>query len=79
MVIDGLFALFGSSNLDARSSEINEELDIAVYDRDFGQTMENVFKEDLKHSAEYTLQQFRNRSLWERTTEWLMLPFRSQL
>ena len=32
MVIDGLFALFGSSNFDSRSAEINEELDLAVYD-----------------------------------------------
>jgi cardiolipin synthase A/B len=79
MVIDGMFSLVGSSNLDARSSEINEELDIAVYDRDFGRMMETVFANNLAHSEEYTLQQFQNRSLWERTTEWLMLPFRSQL
>ena len=79
MVIDGVFSLVGSSNLDARSSEINEELDIAVYDRDFGRTMEAVFEKDLAQSQEYTLQEFQNRSLWERTTEWLMLPFRSQL
>jgi cardiolipin synthase len=79
MVIDGLFSLVGSSNLDARSSEINEELDIAVYDRNFGRKMETVFEKDLAQSQEYTLQEFQNRSLWERTTEWLMLPFRSQL
>jgi cardiolipin synthase len=79
MVIDGLFSMFGSSNLDARSSEINEELDVVVYDQKFGREMEAVFEKDLKQSREYTLQQFKNRSLWERTTEWLMLPFQSQL
>jgi cardiolipin synthase len=79
MVIDGLFSMFGSSNLDARSSEINEELDVVVYDQKFGREMETVFEKDLKQSLEYTLRQFKNRSLWERTTEWLMLPFRSQL
>ncbi len=79
MVIDGLFSLVGSSNLDPRSSEINEELDLAIYDREFGQRMEKMFENDLGHSTEYTLQQFRNRSLWERLTEWVMLPFRSQL
>ncbi len=79
MVIDGLFALVGSSNFDARSSEINEEVDLAIYDQDFGRKMEAMFEEDLRHSKQYTLEQFRNRSLWERTTEWLMLPFRSQL
>jgi len=25
------------------------------------------------------LQEFKSRSWWERTSEWLMLPFRSQL
>ena len=79
MVIDGMFSLVGSSNLDARSSEINEELDIAVYDREFGQEMERVFEKDRAQSKEYTLEEFQKRSLWERTTEWLMLPFRSQL
>jgi cardiolipin synthase A/B len=79
MVVDGLFSMFGSSNLDARSSEINEELDVVVYDEKFGREMEAAFEKDLQQSREYTLQEFKNRSWWERTTEWLMLPFRSQL
>jgi cardiolipin synthase len=79
MVIDGMFSLLGSSNLDPRSSEINEELDLAIYDREFGHRMEEMFEKDLRQSKDYTLQQFRDRSLWERITEELMLPFRSQL
>jgi cardiolipin synthase len=79
MVVDGLFSMVGSSNLDARSSEINEELDLVVYDEKFGREMEEVFEKDLRQSREYTLEEFKKRSLWERTTEWLMLPFRSQL
>ena len=79
MVIDGMFSLIGSSNLDPRSSQINEELDLAIYDRAFGRKMEVMFEQDLRQSKEYTLQQFQQRSLWERTAEWLMLPFRSQL
>ena len=79
MVIDSLFTLIGSSNLDPRSSEINEELDLAIYDRGFAQRVEAMFQDDLSHSTEYTLEQFRKRSLWERFTEWVMLPFRSQL
>ena len=79
MVVDGMFSLVGSSNLDPRSSEINEELDLAIYDKSFGQTMEAMFESDLKLSTEYTYEQFKHRSLWKRATEWLMLPFRSQL
>jgi cardiolipin synthase len=79
LVVDGLFSMFGSSNLDPRSSEINEEIDVVVYDEGFGRLMEETFEKDLAQSREYTLQQFKQRSLWERTTEWLMIPFRSQL
>ncbi len=79
MVIDGMFVMIGSSNFDARSSEINEELDVVIYDPNFGRAMESIFANDLKHSRPYTLREFRNRSLWERVTEWIMLPFRSQL
>lgn len=79
MVVDGMFSMFGSSNLDARSSAINEELDVTVYDEAFGAEMEKVFEADLKQSKPYTLEDFKKRSLWERFTERVALPFRSQL
>jgi len=79
MVVDSLFSMLGSSNFDARSSEINEELDVVVYDEQFARQMETTFENDLHQAREYTLQDFKNRTWWERTTEWLMLPFRSQL
>src|SRR5436190_8131662 len=66
MVVDGLFSMFGSSNFDARSSEINEELDVVVQDENFSRQMENIFEKDLQQSREYTLQEFKNRSWWER-------------
>jgi cardiolipin synthase A/B len=79
IVVDTLFSMIGSSNLDARSAEINEELDVVVYDRDFSRKMEETFTNDSSHCREYTLEQFRKRSLWERTVEWIAYPFRSQL
>src|SRR5437868_8330510 len=79
IVADTQFSMIGSSNLDARSAEINEELDMVVYDRDFGRRTEETFIRDLSQSREYTLEQFRRRSLWERVVEWLAYPFRSQL
>ena len=79
MVIDGLFSMFGSSNLDARSSEINEELDVVVYDEGFAREMERNFENNLAQSREYTLSEFNKRSSWERISEWLAIPFRSQL
>jgi cardiolipin synthase len=63
IVTDTLFSMIGSSNLDPRSAEINEELDVVVYDRDFARQMEEIFTQDLRQSREYTLEQFRGRSL----------------
>jgi cardiolipin synthase len=79
MVVDSIFSMIGSSNLDARSAEINEELDVVVYDRQFAREMEKMFTDDVERSRAYTLAQFRNRSLWERVSEFMALPFRSQL
>jgi cardiolipin synthase len=79
MVIDEVFSVFGSSNFDARSAQINEELDISVYDPEFGKEMVRVFERDLQKARPYLLEDFRKRSVWERTTEWLVLPFHSQL
>jgi cardiolipin synthase len=79
MVVDGRFSVLGSSNFDARSAQINEELDLTIYDEAFGREMQAVFENDLKRSKRYTLEDFEKRSLWDRFTEWLMLPFHSQI
>lgn len=79
VVVDGLFSVFGSSNFDARSAQINEELDIAVYDEGFGQMMKEVFEKDIAQSREYRIEDFRQRSLWDRFSEWAVQPFHSQL
>jgi cardiolipin synthase len=79
MVVDSLFAMFGTSNLDARSSAINEEIDITVHDSKFGKEMEQIFEKDLAKSRLYTLEEFKKRGLWERFSEWVVRPFRAQL
>ena len=50
-----------------------------IYDAGFGQQMEEMFQRDLQNSKEYTLADFKKRSFWERATEWVAMPFRSQL
>lgn len=79
MVVDELFSILGTSNLDARSAAINEEIDLSVYDETFGREMQAVFDRDLAQSRPYTLADVKRRSLWERVTEWLVIPFHSQL
>ncbi len=78
MVVDGLFAMFGTSNLDPRSSQINEEIDVTIYDKGFGEAMDRIFLEDLEASKPYLMDEFEARPWTERFFEWVMIPFRSQ-
>jgi cardiolipin synthase len=79
LVIDGMFSMFGTSNLDARSATINEEIDVSILDADFGKEMDRIFALDLEKSRPYTLEDFKQRTWWERFNEWIVLPFHSQL
>ena len=74
IVVDGLFSMLGSSNFDSRSAQINEELDITVYDEGFGAEMDAVFQRDLRRSKPYRLDDFKNRPVWERFSEWIVAP-----
>jgi cardiolipin synthase len=60
-VIDGVWSSVGSHNLDHRSLQYNMEVNINVYDREFGSGMERVFMEDLANSKLVTLADTRNR------------------
>lgn len=79
MVVDGLFATIGSTNFDNRSFRLNDEINLAVYDREIGRKLEELFEKDLVRSRLHTLQQWRDRPVKERLTELLVLPFRAEL
>ncbi len=65
MVIDSIWATVGSTNLDRRSFELNEELNLVVYNGDIARRLERVFDEDLERSRQVTYAQWRNRGIVE--------------
>ena len=79
MVVDDLFATVGSTNFDSRSFRYNDEIDLAIYDAKVAGRLEEMFEADLTKSRPYTYEEWVNRSIWNRFTEWLLLPVRSQL
>ena len=79
MVVDGLFVTIGSTNFDNRSFRLNDEINLAIYDREVGRRLEETFVKDLERSRPYTLQQWKHRPFRERLTEFLALPFRKEL
>jgi cardiolipin synthase len=69
MVVDGILSIFGSANLDNRSLELNDELNVAVTGRDLARRLTEDFEGDLKVSHRLDLAQWRNRSLLMKTRE----------
>jgi cardiolipin synthase len=50
MVVDGVFATVGSSNMDWRSFVANNEINVVVIGRDFGRELEALFQRDVAAS-----------------------------
>jgi cardiolipin synthase len=79
IVIDGIWATVGSTNLDHRSFRLNDELNIVTYDKTFAAELEKVFAEDLKYSRRLDLEAWRHRGIRGRLFEILAIPFESAL
>ncbi len=79
MVVDGIWATVGSTNLDHRSFSLNEELNLAIYDTDTAQRLERVFDEDLGNSRRVMYEDWKNRSIASRFLELLAFPLKEQM
>jgi cardiolipin synthase len=69
VVVDGAWSMFGSANFDNRSLELNDELNVAVSDRDLARRLLDDFEQDLRVSTRLDLAQWRQRSLLEKSRE----------
>lgn len=69
MVVDGIWSMFGSANFDNRSLELNDELNVAVTNRDLASRFLQDFDQDLRVSTRLTLETWRKRSLLQKTRE----------
>ena len=79
MVIDGVWATVGSTNLDNRSFALNDELNVIFYSRAVAQRMEEVFRADLAHSARVTYESWAKRGFKEKFLELIAFPIRDLL
>jgi cardiolipin synthase A/B len=69
-VIDGVWSVLGSANIDNRSFGINDEVNLAVLDAQVAATLTANFDDDVAHAARIDLATWQRRSIWERTLEW---------
>ena len=72
MVIDGNFSLVGSTNLDYRSIEYNNEISAIIRSRTFGKQMQALFNNDVRFSKRITLKEWRRRPFSDRAIQWMV-------
>ena len=78
-IFDGLWSIVGSANLDFQSLRWNDEGNVGILDTGFGDTMLDVFREDVKHSLEIREDEWMKRPLWEQIKERFFVLFRRRL
>jgi cardiolipin synthase A/B len=79
MVIDGKWSHVGSTNFDARSLELNEEVSIGVIDEKVAAQLEAAFVTDLKFARELMLDGWSQRTLRHRAIDAMAYRIRSHL
>jgi cardiolipin synthase A/B len=70
MIVDGIWSVIGSANFDNRSFELNDELTVAVYDRDLAEALTRDFEADMQQSIKLDAATWRERPLWQKAREW---------
>ena len=63
MTVDGLVANVGSANLNARSTELDEEINLVALDPALVRLLDEQFDEDLERSEEIDPGRWEDRSL----------------
>ncbi|MCA1594495.1 MAG: phospholipase D-like domain-containing protein, partial [Acidobacteria bacterium] len=75
MVVDDVWSVVGSTNFDNRSFGLNDEVNLAAFDRELAARVAADFARDRAESREVTYKEWCSRPLWERAYEqlgWLL-------
>jgi cardiolipin synthase len=71
MTVDGLWSVVGSTNFDHRSFALNDEVNLAVLDRQLAATIEADFFDDLKQSYPVSVALIRQSALLGTDDSWV--------
>ncbi|MEE1942444.1 phospholipase D-like domain-containing protein [Streptomyces sp. TRM 70361] len=76
VTVDGTASLVGSTNLNRRSLEHDEEVMLVVLDEDFTAVLDGHFDEDVKRSVNIEGHRWRKRPVSQRARELAVVPIR---
>ncbi len=69
VVVDEIWSHVGSTNFDARSLALNEEVGVGILDAGVAAELKAAFNRDLRHCHELKLEQWRRRPVLDRAYE----------
>jgi cardiolipin synthase len=75
LVVDGTWGVLGTTNIDNRSFEHNDEVNIVMRDEAIAHRLTADYLRDVDDSREITLEAWQNRPLWEKligTVAWIL-------
>jgi cardiolipin synthase len=76
MTVDGIVANIGSANVNARSTHLDEEINVVVLDDQLVLELDTQFDEDVEQSVAIEKGRWRQRSMVQRVAEKAAMPFR---
>jgi cardiolipin synthase len=76
MTVDGTVSNVGSANLNARSTQLDEEINIVVIDRDLTEILDRQYDEDLVRSVRMEPGRWERRSPAQRLVEAAVAPIK---
>jgi cardiolipin synthase A/B len=79
MTVDGLVASVGSANFNARSTELDEEINLVALDPDLIRQLDRQFDVDLERSEEIQPGRWEDRSVGRRVLEGITRPLRHKM
>jgi cardiolipin synthase len=79
VIVDRVWSHVGSTNFDARSLALNEEVGVGILDENTAQQLRAAFEADVRRSKELQLERWRRRPLLARGYSWLAYQLHSQL
>lgn len=79
LTVDGQVASLGSANFNARSTELDEEINLVVLDPGLVEDLDAQFDEDVRRSEEIAAGRWKDRSAARRAIEGLTKPLRRKM
>jgi cardiolipin synthase len=66
LVVDRIWSVLGTTNIDNRSFEHNDEVNFAMHDPEVAERLLEDYRRDLDASQEITFERWRRRPRWEK-------------